>query len=140
MRRAALFGRSVPTMIEFLSFVFLVSYIIVGFRFAVVSFSDMKRYSKRMVSFMNIPATYIDRSSHESYLIGKVRESRRNLFLSPVWPVIIVLYIWDSLSDTSKSLDSAEKVRDMRIRDKIRAEIRNAESNMLKDFDNRLNG
>ena len=127
-------------MIEFLLTVLGAAYVIIGSRFAMVSFGDMKRYSKRMVSFMNIPATYIDRSSHESYLIGKVRESRRNLFLSPVWPVIIALYIWDSLSDTSKSLDSAEKVRDMRIRDEIRAEIRNAELNILKDFDNRLNG
>ena len=124
-------------MIEFLSFVFLVSYIIVGFRFITVSYGDMKRYSKRLNSLVNDST---NRSRREDSLIRKVRESRRNLFLSPVWPVIIALYIWDSLSDTSKSIESAEKVRDMRIRDEIRAEIRNAESNMLNDFDNRLNG
>ncbi len=124
-------------MIEFLSFVFLVSYIIVGFRFITVSYGDMKRYSKRLNSLVNDST---NRSRREDSLIRKVRESRRNIFLSPVWPVIIALYIWDSLSDTSKSIESAEKVRDMRIRDEIRAEIRNAESNMLNDFDNRLNG
>ena len=124
-------------MIEFLSFVFLVSYIIVGFRFITVSYGDMKRYSKRLNSLVNDST---NRPRREDSLIRKVRESRRNLFLSPVWPVIIALYIWDSLSDTSKSLESAEAVRDMRIRDEIRAEIRNAESNMLNDFDNRLNG
>lgn len=124
-------------MIEFISFVFLVSYVIIGFRFITVSYGDMKRYSKRLNSLVNDST---NRSRREDSLIRKVRESRRNLFLSPVWPVIIALYIWDSLSDTSKSIESAEKVRDMRIRDKIRAEIRNAESNMLKDFDNRLNG
>lgn len=137
MRRADPFGRNVPTMIEFISFVFLVSYVIIGFRFITVSYGDMKRYSKRLNSLVNDST---NRSRREDSLIRKVRESRRNLFLSPVWPVIIVLYIWDSLSDTSKSLDSAEKVRDMRIRDEIRAEIRNAELNILKDFDNRLNG
>ena len=124
-------------MIEVISFVFLVSYVIIGFRFITVSYGDMKRYSKRLNSLVNDST---NRSRREDSLIRKVRESRRNLFLSPVWPVIIVLYIWDSLTDASKSLDSAEKVRDMRIRDEIRAEIRNAESNMLKDFDNRLNG
>lgn len=137
MRRAVPFGRNVPTMIEFISFVFLVSYIIVGFRFITVSYGDMKRYSKRLNSLVNDST---NRPRREDSLIRKVRESRRNLFLSPVWPVIIVLYIWDSLSDTSKSLDSVEKVRDMRIREEIRAEIRNAELNILKDFDNRLNG
>lgn len=124
-------------MIEFISFVFLVSYVIIGFRFITVSYGDMKRYSKRLNSLVNDST---NRSRREDSLIRKVRESRRNLFLSPVWPVIIALYIWDSLSDTSKSIESAEKVRDMRIREEIRAEIRNAEYSMLKDFDNRLNG
>ena len=123
-------------MIEFLFTVLGAAYVIIGFRFTTVSYGDMKRYSKRLNSLVNDSN---GRSHREDSLIRKVRESRRNLFLSPVWPVIIALYIWDSLSDTSKSIESAEKVRDMRIREEIRAEIRNAEHNMLKDFDNRLN-
>ena len=88
MRRAVPFGRNVPTMIEFISFVFLVSYVIIGFRFITVSYGDMKRYSKRLNSLVNDST---NRSRREDSLIRKVRESRRNLFLSPVWPVIIAL-------------------------------------------------
>ena len=137
MRRADLSGRSAPTMIEFILIVLGAAYVVVGFRFAMVSYEDMKRRARHLGYLSDAPGVWSDR---DGQLIGEVRESRRNLFLSPVWPVIIVLYIWDSLTDASKSLDSAEKVRDMRIRDEIRAEIRNAESNMLNDFDNRLNG
>lgn len=130
-------------MIEFLFIALGAAYVVTGFRFAMVSYDDMEQYTRHLDSFVYDYYDYYDpedRSRRESYLIGEVRESRRNLFLSPVWPVIIALHIWGSLSDTSKSLESAEKARDERIRDKIRAEIRNAESNMLEDFDNRLNG
>lgn len=128
-------------MIEVLFIALGAAYVFVGFRFATVSFKDMKWYSSRLVSLARDRHYDPDyRAQREDSLIRKVRESRRNLFLSPVWPVIIALYIWGSLSDTSKSIESAEKARDARIRDEIRAEIRDAETNMLKDFDNRLNG
>ena len=124
-------------MIEFILIVLGAAYVVVGFRFAMVSYEDMKRRARHLGYLSDAPGVWSDR---DGQLIGEVRESRRNLFLSPVWPVIIALHIWGSLSDTSKSLKSAEAARDKRIREEIRAEIRNTELNMFKDFDYRLNG